>query len=103
MGNALPYITGGWAFGDVHGWDSLFSTSGTKMYSGWTIGAGVEWRLDSRWSAKIEYLYADLGSHQLFNIVPTLPETVSATANIVRVGLNYRFGDMGKAPVSAKY
>ncbi len=103
MGNALPYITGGWAFGDVHGWDSLFSTSGTKMYSGWTIGAGVEWRLNSRWSAKIEYLYADLGSHQLFNIVPILPETVSATANIVRVGLNYRFGDMGKAPVVAKY
>jgi len=103
MGNQMPYITGGWAFGDVHGWDSFFPASGSKMYSGWTIGAGIEWRLDPRWSAKIEYLYADLGKHQLFYILPAIPETVSASVNIVRIGLNYKFGDWGKAPVSAKY
>lgn len=103
VGNALPYVTGGWAFGDVHGWDSLFPASGSAMYSGWTIGGGIEWRLDPRWSAKIEYLYVDLGNRQLFNIIPGVPETVSATANVIRVGLNYKFGDWGKAPVVAKY
>jgi outer membrane immunogenic protein len=100
----LPYITGGFAFGDVNGWDSLTPASGSKMYTGWTIGAGIEWQLQSNWSAKIEYLYADLGKRQLFDVVPGVPETVSVNVNVVRVGLNYKFGDpWGKAPVSAKY
>jgi outer membrane immunogenic protein len=98
MGNALPYITGGWAFGNVNGWDSYTPASGTAMYSGWTIGGGVEWRLDPRWSAKIEYLYVDLGSRQLFNVVPGVPETVSDTANVIRVGLNFKFGDWARLP-----
>jgi outer membrane immunogenic protein len=68
------------------------------MYSGWTIGGGVEWRLDPRWSAKIEYLYVDLGSRQLFDVVPGVPETVSATANVLRVGLNFKFGDWARLP-----
>ena len=99
MGAALPYITGGLAFGDVHGWDSLTPASGSKVYVGWTVGAGIEWKLPSNWSAKIEYLYADLGKHHLFDIVPgppPVPETVSVNVNIVRVGLNYKFGSVGR-------
>jgi opacity protein-like surface antigen len=91
--SVLPYITGGLAFGEVHGWDSLTPSSGSKTYTGWTVGGGIEWRLQSSWSAKIEYLYADLGKHQLFDVVPGLPETVSVKVNIVRVGLNYKFGN----------
>jgi outer membrane immunogenic protein len=106
MGAALPYITGGLAFGDVHGWDSLTPASGSKVYVGWTVGAGIEWQLPSNWSAKIEYLYADLGKRHLFDIVPgppPVPETVSVNVNIVRVGLNYKFGSVGKSPVVARY
>jgi hypothetical protein len=40
---------------------------------------------------KVEYLYVDLGSRQMFNIVPSVPETVSFTANIVRAAFNYKF------------
>ena len=36
-------------------------------------------------------LYVDLGSSQMFNVVPGVPETVSFTANIVRAGFNYKF------------
>jgi hypothetical protein len=38
----------------------------------------------------VEYLY-DLGSRQMFDIVPGVPETVSVTANVVRAGINYEF------------
>jgi outer membrane immunogenic protein len=93
VASVLPYLTGGLAFGDVHGWDSLTPASGSKMYTGWTAGAGIEWQLRSNWAAKIEYLYADLGKHQLFDVVPGLPETVSAKVNIVRIGMNYKFGN----------
>jgi hypothetical protein len=44
-------------------------------------------------------LYIDLGKAHLFDIVPGVPETVSFTSNIVRAGINYRFG----GPVIAKY
>jgi len=43
------------------------------------------------WTFKVEYLYVDLGSQQMFNVVPGVPETVSFTANVVRGGINYKF------------
>jgi opacity protein-like surface antigen len=39
----------------------------------------------------LEYLHADFGSLQLFDIVPKIPETVDLRIDSVRVGLNYRF------------
>jgi outer membrane immunogenic protein len=52
---------------------------------------GVETAFAPRWSAKLEYLHVDLGSSILFNIVPGVPETVSARADIIRAGINYKF------------
>jgi outer membrane immunogenic protein len=98
-GNVLLYATGGLAVGDVHGWDALTPASGSSFEAGWTVGAGVEFAFAPQWTAKFEYLYADLGKKQLFNIVPTVPETVSFTTNILRAGINYKFG----GPVVAKY
>jgi outer membrane immunogenic protein len=98
----IIYITGGFAYGDVHGWDALTPASGSKIYTGWTAGGGVEWALLGNWSAKIEYLYVDLGKQQLFDVVPGVPETVSVTTSIVRVGLNYKFSNF-YAPVVTKY
>jgi outer membrane immunogenic protein len=78
------------------------SASDTKI--GWTVGAGLEWAVAGPWTVKGEYLYYDLGSlsHTMFD--PLFPTTLfNATAplrgNIVRAGLNYRFG----GPVVAKY
>jgi len=100
-GNVLLYATGGLAVGDVHAWDALTPASGSSFEAGWTVGAGVEFAFAPQWTAKIEYLYVDLGKHQLFNIInsPVVPETVSFTTNIVRAGVNYHFG----GPVVAKY
>ena len=73
------------------------------------MGAGGEWMFSSNWSAKLEYLYYDLGSATcatggLANDVgPTSLQGsgVAAVAtsskvrfndNIVRVGVNYHFG-----------
>jgi outer membrane immunogenic protein len=87
----LAYIAGGFAYGEVKGWDSLFNPSGSSKYrGGWTIGAGLERKFTPNWSAKLEYLYVDLGKDHLFDIGP-FPENVSARAHIVRVGLNYYF------------
>jgi len=102
----LVYITGGWAYGDVHAWDSITPASGTKWFTGgWTLGGGVEWALQGNWSAKLEYLYVDLGRKAVFDIAPGIPEFVGVKMNVVRFGLSYKFDSTswGKAPVVAKY
>ena len=90
-GSLLPYLTGGLALGDVRGWDSLISASGTCLRPGWTAGAGIEAMIAPRWTLKLEYLHADFGGAQLFDIVPGIPETVDLRLDSVRVGLDYRF------------
>jgi outer membrane immunogenic protein len=90
-GNWLPYVTGGLAVGELNAWDDFFPASGSDFRAGWTVGGGVEVGLTQNWTAKIEYLYVDLGSRDMFDIVPGVPETVSFTANIIRGGINYRF------------
>jgi outer membrane immunogenic protein len=66
---------------------------------GWTAGAGVEAQFAGNWSVKLEYLYVDLGKHNIYYVEPNIPEQVGFTANLIRVGVNYRFG----GPVVAKY
>ena len=91
QGTWLVYATGGLAYGEVKGSDSLFNASGSALQAGWTVGAGVETAFWRNWSAKAEYLYVDLGKSVLFNIAPAVPETVSFKANVFRVGVNYKF------------
>jgi outer membrane immunogenic protein len=93
----LPYITAGGAYGNVKATSSITLpilgattlTSASKSQMGWTFGAGLEYAFLSNWSAKIEYLYVDLGS---FDAGPApLVNNVSFKENIVRGGLNYKF------------
>ena len=98
----LPYVTGGLAVGEVHAWDALTPASGSAFRAGWTIGAGFETVLAPNWTFKLEYLYMDLGSAHLFDIVPGVPETVSFRDNIFRIGINYKFWDQPVRPLVTK-
>jgi outer membrane immunogenic protein len=117
----LLYATGGLAYGHLSANAPLIPLSWGSTRAGWTVGAGAEAAIDSHWSVKIEYLYMDLGNigssgatatttvNQLntpaidFNTVTTTTLTSAFrtrfTDNILRVGVNYRFG----GPVVAKY
>ena len=63
---------------------------------GWTAGGGVEFAFTPNLTAKIEYLYVDLGNQSCGqancrrNILAPLT-TVSLTENVVRAGINYKF------------
>ena len=87
----LPYITGGGAFGDVKG--SLLGAGDFKQTkAGWTAGAGVEYAFIDNWSAKIEYLYVDLGKTTCDATCSSgNPMTATFTSKVVRGGLNYKF------------
>ncbi len=98
--NALFYGTGGFAWGNVHAAEVGFDR-GSDTFTGWTIGGGIEYGFAPNWSAKIEYLYVDLGNDVLYGSGFGAPHTVDATANVVRAGINYRFN--WGAPIVAKY
>ena len=89
-GRWLPYVTGGAAFGNVKMTPaSGASTTDTRI--GWTAGAGIEYAFLGSWSAKVEYLYADLGKATCEAATCGIDTEVKFKANIVRVGLNYHF------------
>jgi outer membrane immunogenic protein len=117
----LLYATGGLAYGHFAANAPLVPLSWGSTRAGWTVGAGAEAAIDRNWSVKVEYLYMDLGNigssgatattstnalntpSQGFNTVTTTTLTSAFTTkftdNIVRVGVNYRWG----GPVIARY
>jgi len=126
----LLYATGGLAYGGVRSSTRVnfdnndVATTGATSGSisdirfGWTAGGGLEWMFAPNWTAKLEYLYYDLGSVSYATGTATVdpsfaqtlpgfgPETIATRTstrfegNIARVGLNYKFGG---GPVVAKY
>jgi outer membrane immunogenic protein len=109
----LLYATGGLAYGDVRTSETIglagFGFSNTETRVGWTAGAGIEGAIGGNWTAKLEYLYLDLGrtSGTFLTTIPALGGGFLAsnyssriTDNVLRVGVNYRFS---ATPVVAKY
>ena len=112
----LLYGTGGLAYGEIKTTGTLAganpggvaigsvgSNSTTRV--GWTVGAGVEGMITQNWTAKLEYLYMDLGSYSSGPYTLAPGSTIGVNVNssfrdqILRAGINYKFG----GPVVAKY
>jgi len=76
------------------------STNNNRI--GWTVGGGAEFILHGPWTAKMEFLFVDYGNFSnTYTLagVPVLTTSTHMIDNILRFGLNYRFG----GPVVAKY
>jgi outer membrane immunogenic protein len=88
----MPYVTGGGAFGNV---DATTATPGLAGGSatnvGWTVGAGLEYAITPRWSAKVEYLFVDLGKFNCGAGCGATTDNVSFTTSLVRGGVNFHF------------
>jgi outer membrane immunogenic protein len=89
----LVYGTGGIAFGDIQSGLNPPATFGSSINVGWTAGAGIEYAFAQNWSAKIEYLYINLGNVSCsVNCGPAVPFTVPLAENVIRAGVNFKFG-----------
>jgi outer membrane immunogenic protein len=112
----LLYLTGGLAYGGiktsalltgVNAFGAVVSIAGsnTDTRVGWTVGGGIEGMISQNWTAKLEYLYMDLGgfSGGSLSLAPASAIGARVDTNfrdhILRAGLNYKFG----GPVVAKY
>ncbi|MGP0090555.1 MAG: outer membrane protein [Xanthobacteraceae bacterium] len=93
---SLAYVKGG--FGWVNesyltaGAPSAGSAAETR--GGWTLGAGLEYSFKGPWSGKVEYDYLGLGTRNVkFTNAPGFfTEDVRDNAQVVKLGINYRFG-----------
>jgi outer membrane immunogenic protein len=115
--NFLLYGTGGLAYGrNTLELAAICPTCGppANLYAqdratktGWVAGGGIEWNFISNWTVKGEYLYADMGSQTVSVAYPYGAFLSTATFSnndrfhVVRFGLNYLFGGIGKGVVAA--
>ena len=103
----LLYATGGLAVGGVKASNSItfldpflgpatWAGNASATKTGWALGGGVEARVTGNWTAKLEYLYYDLGHLTVTGTPNFLSAGLTTTdfafhGNIVRAGLNYKF------------
>ena len=104
----LLYVTGGLAYGNygtsyarvrytngVTGAVVDFNSADNHdVRVGYALGAGVEYALTQQISAKAEYLYTNLGSRRYALTNPSgasLTAHTDGSAQIARVGINYKF------------
>ena len=88
----LFYGTGGAAFANVQGGAGALPFSSSTQ-TGWTAGAGVEYAFAPNWTAKVEYLFVDLANAPCgFGNCGSATTTVSLNENVIRGGINFKFG-----------
>jgi high affinity Mn2+ porin len=93
-----PFVTGGIAWASTR-YSRTDLTTGNEdanpsnIRLGYVVGAGVDYRLDQRWSARAEYLYTNLGlTGFAFASAPARYDS-QYDLHRFRVGLNYKFGE----------
>jgi outer membrane immunogenic protein len=100
--NWLFYGTGGFAWGNeqvtrnqlITGAAAVAGTSESVSINGatgWTAGGGIEWGITPNWTARVEYLYVDLGTNSFSFPVSGRTTTFDNAFNVVRFGVNYKF------------
>ena len=80
----LFYGTGGAAFGNVQA-GGIGGPFDSATQTGWTAGAGVEWAFLPNWTAKVEYLYVDLGNLSCTAAGCGLPAIGAGSVNLTRI------------------
>ena len=110
---ALFYVKGGGAWADDTFFTSFTTAPGVPLQLtdstrwGWMVGVGVEYAFTNNWSVKAEYNHLDFGTRtETLQALPgcgcvAFNYDIRQTVDLVKVGLNYRFGWAG--PVVAKY
>jgi outer membrane immunogenic protein len=88
----LVYGKGGFAFYDAQAETTTsvpgFMPTSTKTLTGWTAGAGAEYKVNPAWSVKAEYLHFDFGS-ETATLEGGFGYKNSVEVNTVKFGVNY--------------
>jgi outer membrane immunogenic protein len=96
----LGYVKGGGAWeGDEYTITAPFGiATASETRSGWTVGVGLEYAFTNWLTGFVEYNYYDFGTRSNGFATPAgtpFSIDVKETKNLVKVGLNWKFGGIG--------
>ena len=84
----MPYVTGGWAYGNVKTSVPALAFSSDRSHTGgYAVGAGLEYAVTNNIIAGVEYLYVDLGEKNILGA----GTKVGTDFSVVRARLSYKF------------
>ena len=84
----MPYITGGWAYGNVKTSIPALAWSSDRSHTGgFAVGGGLEYAVTNNIIAGVEYLYVDLGEKRILNT----GTKAGTDFSVVRARLSYKF------------
>ena len=84
----MPYITGGWAYGNVKTSIPGAGFSSDRSHTGgYAVGGGLEYAFTNNIIAGVEYLYVDLGEKNILGA----GTKVGTDFSVVRARLSYKF------------
>ena len=84
----MPYITGGWAYGNVKSSIPAIGFSSDRSHTGgFAVGGGLEYAVTNNLIAGVEYLYVDLGEKNIAGA----GTKVGTDFSVVRARLSYKF------------
>jgi outer membrane immunogenic protein len=92
---SLIYFKGGAAWLSEKHWeqaDPITTQAEKQNRRGWTVGAGIEYALQKNWSVLLEYNYMDFGTDNAYFFVFNDLDEIKQSVQVVKFGLNYRFG-----------
>jgi outer membrane immunogenic protein len=91
--NILLYATGGAAWMGVR--SAVLNPpveTVSRTVNGWTVGGGLEVGFANRWSARVEYRFADFGQENFVHPINGYTERFNdLEVHAIRVGVSYRF------------
>lgn len=85
----LPYVTGGFAYGNTKISYPAVGLSSSNTQYGYAVGAGLEYALTNNFTLRGEYLYVNLGKESF--LAATAPSRVGTEFSVVRASANYKF------------
>lgn len=84
----MPYVTGGWAYGNVKTSIPAIGFSSDRSHTGgFAVGGGLEYAVTNNIIAGVEYLYVDLGEKNILGG----GTKVGTDFSVVRARLSYKF------------
>jgi outer membrane immunogenic protein len=93
--NILLYGTAGAALGRIQTGLIPPSTFDSSVEAGWAVGAGLEVAFAPNWTARAEYIFVDLPNATCTtttNCGAVAGSTVTFNENMLRAGINFKFG-----------
>jgi outer membrane immunogenic protein len=87
--NVLWFVAGGVALADFDYTERFSGITTGSIFTGWTLGAGVDIAINPNWIARVEYLHDDFGDKTF--LIEGDPYRVKLTGDTLRGALMYKF------------